>query len=220
MKKLTTFLYVGILFLGMVRGDVLLWMINPDAQISDATDGGPSVYTFVTQETIPYDGTDHILAARIVVKDAAGNVLKTLENISGTATGNSWDRAIDVSPVRNGNAVTAESQAHNALGQSNYYQMQILTGERHGEAYIYNQILYSSNYSGYWLEAYHDYNFGYDDDDSQLTPWTPPVFFVDDAKTPYIDYNSNPGALPEPSSGLLVIMGSAMLLLRRRSRIT
>jgi len=198
------------------NADVLMWQVSPDARVADQV--GHTVYSYLLQ-MMPI-AENQTWAAQVYVKDADGNVLRTLENLTGTSTGNSWDRAIDANPLAAGQSITAESQAHNALGQGNYYQIHLKLGTEHGGSYIYEEVLYSANYSGRYLEAHHDYNFNWDDDDSALSPWSPLDFYSSNGVAPFIDYKGESAIemLPEPSSGMLLLVGAGLLLLKRSRR--
>lgn len=198
------------------NADVLMWQVSPEAKIADQIEH--TVYSYL--QTMMPIAENQTWAAQVYVKDADGNILKTLENMSGTSTGNSWDKAIDANPLVAGQSIVAESQAHNSLGQSNYYQIHLKLGTEHGGSYIYEEVLYSANYSGYYLEAHHDYNFSWDDDDSALSPWNPEDFYTNNSAAPFIDYKSGNAVdmLPEPSSGILLLFGTSFLLLKRKHK--
>lgn len=188
---------------------------------SASVDGDSDVYTFLAP--MPYD-EDNAYGARVVVKSADGQVLQYLDVYQD---GQSWGWDMDIGHPDEGYVGTPWNQSivSEELLQECYFQMQIGhdVWNYSTEEYDWTTILYSDNVkpspmghtlagdvqdgSNYTLDGQHENTYK-QGSLSPLTalPWTPEAFYT---IAPPID-------APEPSSGTLFLLGTALLFLKRR----
>ena len=213
MKWLISFIFIISSF-NFCYSDLLYWMVDSDAEVVNT---GEYVYLFLMDhDEIVWDGSTHIIVARVNVYDGNGNLLKTMENITGPiGGGNSWDTYIDIGHPGSGKTpeigATATSTQWNNLGRPYYYQVEILAGEKHGGAYIYEEVMWSAMFSGALLEHQGSYDLTYDPHLENMVPWIPTEFYTSNP-VPKYDWP----LIPEPTAGILELVGICMLLLKRK----
>ena len=195
----------------ILMGDVLLWSVTEDTpvyhqEVEQDYQGTIKEYLLSHQDTIPWDGTDHLLAARVGVWNETTTVpLRYMEDRIAHEDWDAYTKSYDTGypkteskPNATGFGVTnAKSEDLNSLGDAFWYQVEIIAGTRNAydPNYIaWHTILYSDKISGQWLDDYGHYNTtASGDDTSGLTPWIPERFYeVNPSITPY-------PVIPEPS---------------------
>lgn len=219
------------------RADALYWLVDEHAEVigsSGQNIGDLNTFLVPVQWTdedhrpktqLP-DGTfiygdgvgDAIVAARINVYDGNGNFLKTLENIHGDIVDDSWHSPVDIGHPNAPNGVGATAKSSNMNNNKNnlaeYYQIAIMSRVQ-GEwnAGVFQEIAWSALYSGELLE--HNGNYVLSDDEAvvaALRAFAPSTYYTT-RPVPMYDYHP----APEPNSGMLVLIGMSVLLLKRKS---
>lgn len=122
---------------------------------------------------------DAIVAARVNVCDAYGNVLRTLENIHGNLVDDSWKSPVDIGHPDSPNGVGATAKSSNRNNNINnlheYYQVAILSRvQSDWNQGIYEEIAWSALYSGELLQANGNFVLSDDKDITDaLSAWIP-----------------------------------------------
>ena len=234
-KKLIIVLASLFVFIG--NADVLHWQVDSSSIVHYDNGTATDLYTFLTP--VPWTAEDNkpkitdasgnvigygdgmpdaIVAARINVCDAQGNVLRTLENIHGNVVDDSWKAPIDIGHPNSPNGVGADAKSSNMNNNINnlseYYQVAILKKvQGDWNAGIFEEIAWSGLYSGNLLDE--SGNFILSDNPeavAALTAWIPQEYYTY-RPVPVYDYTP----APEPTTLVLMLLGIGVISLRRKT---
>lgn len=207
--------------IGLVSSaDTMKWQVNPNDVVHLADGTTASLNLFLSLET--WDPTDSngdgqysIFAARVNVCDVNGNILRTMETKIGNTVDDSWHSPVDIGHPNEVGATAYGANVNNTVANlSQYYQTAILLGTHNNNntGWIFQEIAWSGLYSGELLQANGNYALSDDQDViAALSAWIPEEFYTY-KPVPVYDHVS----VPEPTSGLLLLIGVGMIGLKRR----
>ena len=218
----------------MAFADVLFWQVDPDAIVNYANGSTSSMWDFLMAE--PYapngdaNGNHYIIGARVNVSSdpsvfsqtrtepPANGILRWMETENGRIIQNAANSPVDIghpSTSLHGSGVSTDDNGI-AADRALYYQLSIVLGthSQWNDTYLFQEIAWSALYQGDFLEEIGSYRLGDMDEataEQILNAWKPDQFYTYRPVPVY-----TPGQVPEPSAGLLVMLGLGLLGLKRK----
>ena len=227
---------VALAFTMAANADVLYWQVDPDSTVNYANGETSSMLDFLMAEPYAPDGdasgNHYIIGARVNVSSdpsvfsqtrtdpPVNGVLRWMETENGRIIQNSANSPVDIGHPSTGLHGSGVSTDDNGIAADRelYYQLSIVLGWHNkwndDNHYIFQEIAWSALYQGDFLEEIGSYRLG-DMDEAMamqiLNAWRPDQFYT---YRPVPIYT--PGQVPEPSAGLLVMLGIGILGLKRK----
>ena len=221
----------------MAFADVLFWQVDPSATVNYANGSTSSMWDFLMAEPYAPNGNEqgmhYIIGARVsVVSDPSTfsqtstepspghGVLRWMLTENGRIIQNAANSPVDIghpSTSLHGSGVSTDDNGI-AADRALYYQLSIVLGTHNqwndDNHYIFQEIAWSGLYRGDYLEGLGSYRLGDMDEataEQILNAWKPDQFYTYRPVPVY-----TPGQVPEPSAGLLVMLGLGLLGLKRK----
>jgi hypothetical protein len=195
--------------------------IRPKIDTGQKDEHGNPIYTYGNGKP------DSLIVARVNVWNPDSDPMdyppaRTMENIHGNVVDESWKAPVDIGHPNASSGVGSIAASQNlnssAANLNEYYQVAIMTateGEWNGQ-YIYNEIAWSAWYSGSWLE--HNGSYDLQNDGTKpfldMISWTPDIYYTY-KPVPKYDWHG----VPEPTTGLLALIGLGFLGLTRIRKV-
>ena len=219
----------------MAFADVLFWQVDENAKVNYANGSTSSMWDFLMAEPYAPNGNEqgmhYIIGARINVSSDPSDfsqtspshgILRDMEIEHGNTIVNSYENPLNIGHPSAGHVGgTAISSDRNNVSTDRdlYYQVSILLGQHNqwNDSYIFQEIAWSGLYRGDYLEGLGSYRLG-DMDEAEaekvLNAWKPDQFYTYRPVPVY-----TPGQVPEPTTGLLALIGFGFLGLTRIRKV-
>ena len=200
---------VALAFSMVANADVLFWQVDPSATVNYANGSTSSMWDFLLAEPYAPNGTN--------------GVLRWMETENGRIIQTAANSPVDIghpSTSLHGSGVSTDDNGI-SVDRELYYQLSIVLGTHNqwndDNHYIFQEIAWSGLYRGDYLEGLGSYRLGDMDEataEQILNAWKPDQFYTYRPVPVY-----TPGQVPEPTTGLLALIGLGFLGLLRIRKV-